>query len=71
MLLAELCLTGSACCALTPTQPGSSRAKEQLPELREWCQDAALEWGKGKEKSMESQHGWGWKGPWAQTVCDQ
>lgn len=49
MLLAELCLAGNACSALTPTQSGSSPAKEQLSEQREWCQDA-LERGKGKEK---------------------
>lgn len=43
MLLAELCLAGNACPALTPTQAGSSPAKEQLPEQRGWCQDAGLE----------------------------
>lgn len=58
MLLAELCLAGNACPALTPTQAGSSRAKEQLQNTGMGARMLPQSEGKGRSKITESQKGW-------------
>lgn len=54
MLLAELCLAGNACPALTPTQAGSSRAKEQLQNTGMGAR--MLSQSEGKEGARSQNH---------------